>query len=229
MSEPPARPRLCFVVSAPSGAGKTTLADALLARVPGLTRTVSYTTRPRRNGELDGRDYTFIGEAEFERMRAGGEFLEWATVHGNSYGTPESELRRIAELGHDALMVIDVQGAATVRRKLPDAVTVFVLPPSRDSLLDRLMGRDARDAEARASIRRRLGVAADEIRRYVGYDYLIVNDDFEEAASDLVGIVRAERSRRDQRAARADAIVASFLTDGPSPGPAVDTTGDTTR
>lgn len=206
-----AAPHICFVLSAPSGSGKTTLAGELLDRIPRLTRTVSCTTRQRRSGEEDGRDYVFVSEERFRAMVDADEFLEWAPVHGNLYGTPRQELARIHDLGHDAIMVIDVQGAAAVRERLPQAVTVFVLPPSRETLQERLLGRDARDRVAREAIGTRLGVAAHEIQRYVGYDYLVVNDDFAEAASDLEGIVRAERCRRERRGALAESIMRSFL------------------
>lgn len=202
--------RIAFVLSAPSGAGKTTLAGALLERVERLTRTVSWTSRERRNGEKDGVDYVFVSREGFEQEACEGGFLEWAEVHGNLYGTPRREVAGIMAGGHDALMVIDVQGADSVRSAMREAVTVFVLPPSRRELEARITGRDAGDAAAREQIQRRLSVAADEIARYVSYDYVVVNDDFEDAVADLVAIVRAERARRDRRARRAESIRASF-------------------
>lgn len=202
--------RIAFVLSAPSGAGKTTLAAALLERVERLTRTVSWTSRERRNGEKDGVDYVFVSREGFEREAHEGGFLEWAEVHGNLYGTPSRRVAEIMERGDDALMVIDVQGADSVRGAMREAVTVFVLPPSRRELEARITGRDAGDSLAREQIQRRLSVAADEIARYVSYDYVVVNDDFEDAVADLVAIVRAERSRRDRRARRAESIRASF-------------------
>lgn len=205
--------QICFVLSAPSGAGKTSLAAEVLKRVSDLTRTVSYTTRPRRPDERDGRDYFFVDEERFRQMVEAGDFLEWAEVHDNLYGTPVEELGRIRGLGHDAILVIDVQGAAAVRERLPQAVTVFVLPPSRVTLERRLVDRDAEDRQACSAIETRLGVAADEIRRYVGYDYVIVNDDFADAAADLEGVVRAERCRRVRQQDRAERIKRSFIDD----------------
>jgi len=208
--------RIAFVLSAPSGAGKTTLAAALLKRVSKLTRTVSWTSRARRSGESDGTDYHFVSAERFQRESSEGGFLEWAEVHGNLYGTPNRELDTIRAGGHDALMVIDVQGADSVRAALDDAVTIFILPPSREVLTTRLNGRDADDSSAREQIQRRLEVAAHEIARYVSYDYVVVNDDIEDAVADLVCIVRAERARRQRRADRAERIRASFQEDAGS-------------
>lgn len=204
------RPPIRFVLSAPSGAGKTTLAAELLQRVDRLTRTISCTTRSPRPGEQHGRDYFFVDDEEFAARVDAGGFLEWAEVHGNRYGTLRSEIERIHADGDDAVLVIDVQGAVSVREALSDAVSVFVLPPSRDVLEERLVGRYEATEEHRETLSRRLGVAAHEIARYVGYDYVVINDDFENAVTDLVAIVRAERCRRSRRSAEAEAILSSF-------------------
>ncbi len=199
-----------FVLSAPSGAGKTSLAQAVLPRLPGVTRTVSWTTREARPGEADGADYTFVTQEAFDGHEAAGGFLESAVVHGNSYGTPASEIERIEADGHDALMVIDVQGAEAVRRRLPDAVTIFVLPPSREDLEARLGGRDGADPANQEMIHRRLGVAAEEIAQFVRYDYLVINDDFDRAVRELEAILIAEQCKRRQRRDGAGEILESF-------------------
>jgi len=197
-----------FVVSAPSGAGKTSLADHLLAQVASLQRTISYTTRGPRQHEVDGVDYFFVGKDEFDARVQATEFLEWAEVHGHLYGTPSTEVSRIHANGDDAVMVIDVQGAEAVRRSLPESVTIFILPPSQRALIERLEGRDGLGGgEGRAL---RLRVAAHEIADYVKYDYLVVNDDFDIAAAELAAIVRAERCRRRRRQAVAERLLADF-------------------
>ncbi len=210
MSEATAPPPVCFVLSAPSGAGKTTLAHAVLPRLPEITRTVSWTTRNPRPGERDGVDYTFVTQDAFDEQQAASGFLESAVVHGNSYGTPASEIERIQADGHDALMVIDVQGAEAVRTRLADAVTIFVLPPSRKVLEDRLGGRDGADPASKETIHRRLGVAAEEIAQFVRYDYLVINDDFDQAVRELEAILIAERCKRRQRTHEASGILESF-------------------
>ncbi len=209
LSEVTASP-VCFVLSAPSGAGKTTLAHAVLPRLPEISQTVSWTTRNPRPGESDGVDYTFVTQDAFDDYQAAGGFLESAVVHGNSYGTPASEIERIQADGHDALMVIDVQGAEAVRARLADAVTNFVLPPSRKVLEDRLGGRDGADPANEEMIRRRLGVAAEEIAQFVRYDYLVINDDFDQAVRELQAILTAERCKRRQRTREASEILESF-------------------
>ena len=204
------RPPICVVLSAPSGAGKTTLGHALLDRLDNITQTVSWTTREPRPQEVDGRHYRFVDQKTFDEHRQQGGFLESAEVHGNSYGTPYGEVDRVLAAGNDALMVIDVQGAEQVRTKLTDAVTIFVLPPSRSVLEDRLGGRDGADPANHERIRRRLGVAAQEIAEFVRYDYVVVNDEFEQALRELEAIVVAERCRRRHRSRAADEILESF-------------------
>lgn len=199
-----------LVLSAPSGAGKTTLAEELLERVERLQRSVSCTTRPPRPHEVDGEDYFFVAEEEFHRRREAGDFLEWAEVHGHLYGTLRSELRRIHDAGNDALLVIDVQGAESVRRALEDAVTIFVLPPSREVLQARLRRREGDAPERLEVIHKRLNVAAAEIARYAGYDYVIVNDDFGQSVGELECILQAERARCGRRQALAERILQSF-------------------
>lgn len=200
----------CFVLSAPSGAGKTTLAHAVLQRLDGISRTVSWTTRSPRTGESDGDDYTFVTAEAFAAHHEAGGFLESADVHGFRYGTPKSELDRIHSAGEAALMVIDVQGAEAVRQRVDDAVTIFVLPPSRGVLEERLGGRDGADPASDETIRRRLGVAAEEIAQFVRYDYVVINDDFDQAVGELEAILIAERCKRRRRAATADEILRSF-------------------
>jgi guanylate kinase len=198
------------VLSAPSGAGKTTLAHAVLQRIDGITRTVSWTTRSPRAGETDGVDYTFVTQEAFDAHVAAHGFLESARVHGYSYGTPASEVERILADGDAALMVIDVQGAESVRQRVREAVTIFVLPPSRRVLEQRLGAREGADPASDETIRRRLGVAAEEIAHFVRYDYVVINDDFDQAVRELEAILIAERSRRGRRARVAEEILESF-------------------
>jgi guanylate kinase len=182
-----------FIISAPSGSGKSTLVLRLLREVEHLTFSVSYTTRKPRASEIDGQAYNFIDRAEFERRLEAGEFLESATVFGNYYGTHSSALAAATEQGKDLVLDIDVQGAAQLKKRIPDAVSIFVLPPSREILEQRLRARSQDDEEV---IRRRLADAAREIRNYRLYDYVLVNNDLDLAAETLKAIVRAERVRR---------------------------------
>lgn len=205
-----------FVVSAPSGTGKTTAVDALVARVPGLARSRSYTSRPPRRGERDGVDYHFVDRRRFEAMRAAGEFLEWAEVFGQLYGTRALDTRRRLDAGDGLVLVIDVQGARQVRELAPDAVGIFLLPPSPAALEDRLRRR-GRLAEP--EIRRRLTVARREVRHVAEYDYVVVNDDLEDCIDGLRCIVGAERRSWRAAGAAARAIAARFDESESRPAP----------
>jgi guanylate kinase len=182
-----------YIVSAPSGAGKTSLVKALVDTVPDISVCVSHTTRPRRPSEEDGVDYHFIGEPDFDRMVAEGEFLEHARVFGNWYGTARSTVTGNLDKGIDVVLEIDWQGAQQVRRALPEALSVFVLPPSRRELERRLRARGQDSDEV---IGQRMEAAVEEMSHYAEYDYLIVNDSFGHALSDLMAIVHARRLRR---------------------------------
>ncbi len=201
------REPILFVLSAPSGTGKSSLVARLLDEVGGLRFSVSHNTRPPRPGEREGVHYHFVGRARFEELVAQGAFLEWAHVHGDLKGTALHEVRRAREDGVDLLLDLDVQGAAQVRARQPRAVTVLVLPPSAEEMERRLRGR-AQDSPA--AIARRLDDARREVRRWDEFDYLVVNDDFEGAAAALASVVRAERARRERLAPRAAQVVATF-------------------
>jgi guanylate kinase len=204
-----ARPRrgLLFVVSAPSGTGKTTLVERLVARVPGLVMSRSYTSRPPRPGEVDGIDYNFVSRARFEAMVAAGAFLEWADVFGHFYGTAADDTERLLAAGQDVVLVIDVQGARQVRERGVPVTSVFVLPPSARILEQRLRGR-SKDTDA--AIRRRLAAARDEVRCYADYDYVVVNDTIDEAVGRLQAIVTAERARTPAMRPEAERIARTF-------------------
>lgn len=188
-----------IVVSAPSGAGKTTLVRMLMERDPLVRHSVSYTTRAPRPGEQDGREYNFIDIAAFAAMRDRGDFLEWAEVHGNFYGTSRVWLAGQMQSGNDMLLEIDWQGAQQVRRLFPDAVTIFILPPSVAELERRLRGRgqDAEDV-----IQRRVAAALGEMRHVGEFDFAIINNDLQVALDDLAAAVRAARLRVVSQRAR---------------------------
>lgn len=191
-----------IVVSAPSGAGKTTLVRLLLERDPQVRLSVSYTTRSPRPGEQDGREYNFVDIATFGAMRDRGDFLEWAEVHGNFYGTSRVWLAGQMEAGNDVLLEIDWQGAQQVRRLFPDAVSIFILPPSVAELERRLRGR-GQDAEE--VIQRRVAAALGEMRHVGEFDFAIINNDLQVALEDLAAAVRSARLRvASQRARRPD-------------------------
>lgn len=190
-----------FVISAPSGAGKTSLTRAVIERLgeEGIQAefSVSYTTRPPREGERDGMDYHFISEADFEAMVARGDFLEHAEVFGRYYGTGRAYTMQLLAQGKDVLLDIDWQGGAQVRSRMPESVGIFILPPSREELEKRLRSRGQDSDEV---IRRRMRQASDEMAHYGEYDYLLVNDEFEHAVSALHSICRARRLRREVQA-----------------------------
>jgi len=186
-----------FVVSGPSGVGKTTLVKGLLAADPLLARSVSTTTRPPRNGEANGRDYFFVGRAEFERMKAN-ELIEWAEVHGELYGTPRAFVEKQLAASRDVVLNIDIQGGDQVKRTFPAAVMIFILPPALASLGERLRGRGDVSAD---ELEVRLTNARVEIGASSRYDYLVVNDDLVRAGKELEAIVTAERCRRDRKTA----------------------------
>jgi len=182
-----------FIVSAPSGSGKSTLVKHLLADVPGLMFSISHTTRQPRGAEVDGQNYHFVSRELFEAMLARDEFLEWAQVFGNYYGTHRGVLDEACARGQDLVLDIDVQGARQLKAKIPEAVTVFILAPSRQELEHRLRTRSEDPDEV---IARRLRDAAEEIRNYNAYDYVLINRELKEAEATLSAIVRAERVRR---------------------------------
>ena len=196
-----------IVISAPSGSGKTTLVKRLLAALPGLKFSISYTTRLPRHGEKDGRDYYFVSRREFRRMIADQEFLEWAEIVGHLYGTATKQLRAAQDAGEDILLDIDVQGHQQLRRKLPEAVSIFILPPSYQELERRLRRRRS---DAPEVIERRLNNARREIQHWAEYDYLVVNDRLTRATRALRSIVEAARSRRQVQEESAQEISQTF-------------------
>lgn len=191
------KPGTVFIISAPSGSGKTTLTNRLLSLVPGLQFSISYTTREPRGSEENGREYFFVSRKTFEKMLADGEFLEHACVFGNHYGTARRFLEQATKEGKDLLLDIDVQGAKQMKDKMPEAVSIFILPPSRSELELRLRSRSkAENVTSQEVIRRRLEEAAREIEKYPNYDYILINDRLDESIDLLQAIVLAERSKR---------------------------------
>lgn len=196
-----------FIISAPSGSGKSTLVNHLVERVDRLRFSISHTTRPPRGHERDGEGYHFTTRADFEARVRDGEFLEHAEVFGNYYGTHRSELNRAQVEGMDLVLDIDVQGARQLRSKIPDAVSIFILAPSRAILEQRLR---ARGEDSEAVIERRLREAAEEIRNYRLYDYVLVNRQVEDSVETLASVVRAERIRRTRMEDQIRPILAGF-------------------
>jgi len=206
-SSVPGQRGLLFVVSAPSGTGKTTVVERLVEVCPQLVQSRSYTSRPRRSGETDGVDYNFVSRPEFEGMVARGEFLEWADVFGNLYGTSRPEIEARLEAGVDLVLVIDVQGARQVRQRKQDAVAVFVLPPSFEALERRLRGRSQ---DPSGAITRRLETARSEVEAVREYDYVVVNDELDRCVSEICAIVTAERARRARRLPLVAPVIRTF-------------------
>ena len=184
--------RLLVVVSAPSGAGKTSLCEWVVTAVPHLAHSVSFTTRPPRPDERNRRDYHFVDEATFRGMVDRGEFAEWAVVHGHLYGTSQALLERHFAAGRDVILDIDTQGAVLLRRGHPDGVFIFIVPPSWEMLEERLRRRKS---DIEVDIQRRLQRAREEVKQYAEYQYVIVNDVFDRAAEELKAIILAERRR----------------------------------
>jgi len=198
---------LLFVVSAPSGTGKTTVVERLVRICPGLVQSRSYTSRDARAGEADGVDYNFVSRATFEAMAARDDFLEWAEVFGHLYGTGRHETETRLHAGTDLVLVIDVQGARQVRQRVADSVGIFVLPPSRDAVERRLRGR-SRDGEE--ELARRLATASSEVAAASEYDYVVVNDDLETCVAQIAAIVSAERARLGRQTVVIQSILKTF-------------------
>jgi guanylate kinase len=198
---------MLFIVSAPSGAGKTTLVERLVEETPRLRMSRSYTSRRSRAGELDGVDYNFVSRQQFEGMVSAGEFLEWADVFGNLYGTSRADTERLLTAGHDVVLVIDVQGARQVRARGVEAISIFVMPPSYQILEQRLRGRSKDSEEA---VQRRLQVARAEVAAFTEYDFIVINDELAPAVERLRAIVLAERARLKQMQESAESIGRTF-------------------
>lgn len=197
-----------YVISAPSGGGKTTLVEALMAQDSCVTRAVTHTTRAPREGEVNGVDYHFIAHDAFKAAIERGEFLEHAEVFGNIYGTSLKEVKKHTETGKDVVLVIDWQGAASVKKIMPDAELVFILPPSIKALESRLSARQQDDAEV---VRKRMDDAQNQIRHYDQFDYVIINDQFEQALQDLSVIFKANRLRMQYQQRQNKKLLSTLL------------------
>jgi guanylate kinase len=198
---------LLFIVSAPSGAGKTTIVEKLVERTPNLRMSRSYTSRAARAGEAEGVDYNFVSRDRFAAMVAAGEFLEWADVFGNFYGTRAADTEQLLAEGRDVVLVIDVQGARQVRARGLETTAVFIMPPSLEVLEQRLRGRSK---DTQDTIQRRLRVARDEVASFAEYEFVVVNDDLAAAVDRLGSIVVAERARLQRMRAEAERIARTF-------------------
>ena len=201
-----------FIVAAPSGAGKSSIVNAVLARDPNIALSISFTSRAPRPGERHAEHYHFVGADEFERMVEAGDFFEHARVHGDWKGTARQSVEPQLASGRDVLLEIDWQGARQVRAKVPDAISVFILPPSRAALMERMRkrGQDSEDV-----MRQRLDAARDEMSHYGEFDFLIVNEEFESAVAEMCAIFTASRLRRDRQVARHARLITALLADDP--------------
>ena len=197
-----------YIVSAPSGAGKSSIVNQVLARDPNISLSISFTSRKPRPGERHAEHYHFVDEAEFQRMIAAGDFFEHALVHGDWKGTARQSVEPMLAAGRDVLLEIDWQGARQVREQVRDAISIFILPPSRGAL-DERMHKRAQDSEE--TIARRLAAARDEMSHFGEYDYLIVNDDFDEAVDEMCAIFTASRLRREAQAVRHRDLIETLL------------------
>ncbi len=197
-----------YIISAASGAGKTTLVNAVLERVPDLEVSVSHTTREPREGEIDGVNYHFVDTDRFEAMVEGGEFFEYATVFGNMYGTSRQRIEEQLEKGKDVILEIDWQGARQIRKLMPDCRSVFIVPPSTEALRQRLTSRGTDDESI---IARRMQEAISEMSHYVEFDYLVINDDFDEARDNLAAIIRGNRMLHEHQQKKHADLLARLL------------------
>lgn len=202
-------PGILFVVSSPSGGGKGTLIQLVLKELTNISYSVSYTTREPRAGEVNGREYFFVETEEFKQMIDRDEFLEWAVVHGKLYGTSRSQVARELNSGRDIILEVDVQGAASVRRLLPESVSIFILPPSPALLRERLT---ARGTDSQEQLELRLQNAPVEMKDHTEFDYVIINDDVNCAAGQLAAVIQAERVRYSRQKSRIQQVVDSFTT-----------------
>jgi len=197
---------MLFVISGPSGSGKSTLCKKVLSKVENLFFSVSHTTRQKRENEYEGKDYYFISEEQFKKMINNKEFVEWAIVHGNYYGTSRKEIEEKASKG-DVLLDIDVQGASQIKLKFKNAIFIFIMPPSYDELKNRITNRGNEDS---ASIEKRLRIAKEEIKCYKNYDYIIINDEVDKAVEELSSIIISERCAKRKNSEEVKRIIATF-------------------
>jgi guanylate kinase len=198
-----------IIISSPSGGGKGTLIKEVLTKLPNIGYSISYTTRPMRPGEINGRDYFFINVANFNKLVDAGEFLEFAEVHGNFYGTSLNQVLAETNLGHDIILEIDVQGAQKVREKISEAVSIFIFPPSFEVLRQRLV---ARETEKKEDLKLRLENSLAEVRHFSEFEYIVINDEVSSAAKNLETIILAERQKRVRQTDSIQIILDSFGT-----------------
>ncbi|MCS6873062.1 MAG: guanylate kinase [Pyrinomonadaceae bacterium] len=200
-------PGKLFIISSPSGGGKGTLIREILRTVPKVTCSVSFTTRPKRQNEENGKDYFFVNHEEFLNLIEKGEFLEYAEVHGHLYGTSRTQVEDKIQKGYDVILEIDIQGADSIKKIKPEAVSIFIMPPSFETLRNRLM---TRATETEESLKTRLANAKKEVKAYERFDYIVINDELNEAVENLRAIFIAERQKRTYQAQKIQKILASF-------------------